>query len=83
MAKFVKIGIRMKITMDNGIVKTILNAVGQRYKLNPAADTFEFELGGLGVPINNENDYQLVVTALDGLQAQGLIKHEIERSGTL
>ena len=63
--------------------KTILNAIGQRHELNSAANTFEFELGGLGVPLNNENDYQLVATALDGLQAKGLIKHKIERTGTL
>lgn len=74
----------MKITMDNAsIVKTIITAIGQRYELNPAADTFEFELGGLGVPINNKNDYQLVVTTLDGLQTKGVIKHEVGRSGTL
>lgn len=70
--------------MDStNIVKTIIEAIGQRYELNTAADTFEFELGGLGVPINNENDYQLVVTALDGLQTKHIIKHEIGRSGTL
>lgn len=71
----------MKITMDTA--KTILNAIGQRHELNPAVDSFEFELGGLGVPLNNENDYLLVATALDGLQAKGVIKHEIDRSGTL
>lgn len=64
-------------------IKTILNAIGQRHELNPAADTFEFELGGLGLPLNNESDYQLVVTTLDGLQTKGIIKHEVSRSGTL
>lgn len=71
----------MKITMDTA--KTILTAIGQRHELNPAADSFEFELGGLGVPLNNENDYQLVVTVLDGLQEKAGIKHEIKRTGTL
>ena len=65
------------------IAQTILEAIGQRHELNPAADSFEFELGGFGVLVNNENDYQLVTTALDGLQAKGIIKHEISRSGTL
>lgn len=71
----------MKITMDTA--KTILNAIGQRHELNPAAESFEFELGGLGIPLNSENDYQLVATALDGLEAKGIIKHKIGRSGTL
>jgi hypothetical protein len=70
--------------MDStNIVKSILEAIGQRHELNPPADTFEFELGGLGVPINNENDYRIVADALEGLQTKGLIKYEIGRSGTL
>lgn len=80
-AQFVKIVMRMKITMDT--VKIILHAIGQRHDLNPAADTFEFELGGLGVPLNNENDYRVVIDALTGLQDKAGIKHEIEQTGTL
>jgi len=40
--------------------------------------TFDFELGGFGIEIKNENDYLELVDILEGLQKRAGIKYTIE-----
>ena len=38
--------------------------------------TFDFELGGFGIEIKNENDYLELVDILEGLQKRAGIKYK-------
>lgn len=58
--------------------KQILRAVKKRYDLNPNQEQLIFEIGGLGVVVNNGNDYQEIVTALDGLKKKAGVDYTIE-----
>lgn len=62
--------------------KQILRAVKKRYDLNPNQEQLIFEIGSLGVVVNNENDYQEIVTALDGLKQKAGIDYTIEDTYT-
>jgi len=74
----------MKITMtSNDIIKKILEAIQQRRDLNPKAETFDFELGGFGVKLDNENDYFTLIEAFKGLKLEAGIAYEIIDTSTL
>jgi len=62
--------------------KQILRAVKKRYDLNPNQEQLIFEIGGLGVVVNNGNDYQEIITALDGLKERAGIDYTIEDTYT-
>ena len=83
----------MKMIMTNDVVSTtslpplptdkqILRAVKKRYNLNPNQEQLIFEIGGLGVVVNNGNDYQEIITALDGLKEKAGIDYKIEDTYT-
>ena len=60
----------------------ILLAIKKRYDLNPEQKEMEFETGGLGVSINNNNDYMEVTAALNGLKSTPGIDCTIEDTYT-
>jgi hypothetical protein len=83
----------MKMIMTNDAVSTtslpplptdkqILRAVKKRYDLNPNQEQLIFEIGGLGAVVNNENDYQEIITALGGLKEKAGIDYTIEDTYT-
>ena len=70
----------VKITPE-GILKIrkVLDAIQKRLSLNSSKQTFEFELGGFGIELKNENDYLELVDTLEGLQERAGIKYVIDR----
>lgn len=62
--------------------KQILLALKKRYDLNPKQETMFFEVGGLGVVLNNESDYFGIVAALDGLKEKAGFNYAIENTYT-
>jgi hypothetical protein len=73
---------KMNMIIDS-VVKNILEAIQQRRDLNPTADNFNFEFGGFGAKLDNENDYSALKDALEGLASQAGIKYEITKNSTL
>lgn len=57
----------------------ILDAIKKRLSANPGERNFEFELGGFGVEIKNENDYLDLANTLNGLKSQAGIEYEINK----
>lgn len=55
----------------------ILDAIKKRLSVNPDERTLEFELGGFGIELNNENDYLDMVNTLNGLKNKAGIEYEI------
>lgn len=60
----------------------ILLAIKKRYDLNPKQKELIFELGKLGVTLNNENDYLEIIAALDGLKEKTGFGYAIEDTYT-
>lgn len=62
--------------------KQILLAIKKRYDLNPSQEQLIFEIEGFGVVVNNENNYQEIATAIEGLKEKAGIDYTIENTYT-
>lgn len=60
----------------------ILLAIKRRYDLNPKQKELIFEVGGLGVTLNSDNDYLEIIAALDGLKEKAGFDYAIEDTYT-
>lgn len=56
----------------------ILLAIKKRYDLNPEQSELIFEMGKLGISINNDNDYFEIIAALDGLKNKAGIDYSVK-----
>lgn len=62
--------------------RQVMSAIKNRYNLNPKKEQLIFEIDGLGIVINNGNDYQEIITTLDGLKEKAGIDYTIEDTYT-
>lgn len=60
----------------------VLLAIKKRYDLNPKQKELIFEMGGLGVTLNTDNDYFQIIAVLDGLKEKAGIDYIIENTYT-
>jgi len=60
----------------------VLLAIKKRYDLSPEQKELVFEIGGLGLSINNNNDYLEIIAALDGLKEKAGFGYTIEDTYT-
>jgi len=60
-------------------IKKVLEAIKKRRFLNPTKQIFNFELGGFGIDLKNENEYLELVDTLEGLQERAGIKYVIDK----
>ena len=60
----------------------ILLAIKRRYDLNPKQKELVFEVGGLGVTLNTDNDYFEMIATLDELKEKAGFEYAIENTYT-
>lgn len=60
----------------------VLLTIKRRYDLSPKQKELIFEIGSLGLSINNDNDYLEIIAALDGLKEKAGFDYTIEDTYT-
>lgn len=60
----------------------IILAIKKRHDLNPKQEELIFELGKLGVALNNKNDYLEIIAILDGLKEKAGFDYAVEDTYT-
>lgn len=71
---------KIRITQKEAIkIEQILDAIRRRRSLDESKRSFEFELGGFKIKLNNKNDYLELIDILEGLQEKAGMEYKISR----